>query len=387
MIKQMYDLSPLLDTLLEKEKIFPYDEDTKEYSQYLTLLLNALKNRVNNPIFLLTPDNVVSNLYNYLKEIDNYLNTKNINNWHNIYNNSKAITTILVQVPYDSGNSTKQNFRSIVSNFEKQTDNIVKNLSSKVEELNKSNDQLDKELKDLNTRISQKETEITNLTTKYQDQFSDAQETRINEYNELVKHQSETFDAKLKELEKTSDEIIQVLQERNEKSLSLVGKLSARVFGDYYSGSANKAKWFAHVLFTVVLIYLTCCSYYIYNLIIKTPQFDWKVLFYKTMALLPIYIPAIYLICEVNRQRRKEEKYQDLGMKIQTSTPYMDSIANDLKQNQESTKDFNKLRLELARKFFTEQYKIENKSKKWISQKEMISFVKDLLEIYKNKKD
>ena len=110
---------------------------------------------------------------------------------------------------------------------------------------------------------------------------------------------------------------------------------------------------------------------------------DWKILFYKTVVLLPLFVPAIYLIFETNRQREKEERYQELGMRISASAPYLENMEEKLLEKNMSSEKITELKIELAKKFFSEKLQHSNSHKKGFSQKEMLRLFEEMLKTLK----
>ena len=163
-----------------------------------------------------------------------------------------------------------------------------------------------------------------------------------------------------------------------------MGRIAGQVFGKFYTGASNRAKWLGHGLFATAVAYMVILSWHIFGIIIESKtDLDWKFLFYKTVVLLPLYIPAIYLIFEANRQREKEEKYQELGMRIAASSPYLEKIEEDFTQKEKKTDELDKLKIDLAKKFFSENLYIENKKQKKFSKKEILNIIKEVFDICK----
>lgn len=373
-----------LDTIREKlEKVKLNESNQKIYSR-VEALVNLAQNRLHSEYAIFLNDTEEQNLNVYFKNIVQTINNDIVNPENAFFNNLPPLIqnsfNILKLIPVDTSNSTKQNLSQIITNFQKRSINQTTKYEQKLSELEEI-------VKQLSTKVREKDSEVTALTAKFQQQFADAQEKRLTEFSDLLKVEEGKFSDKFKDIDEKSEEFISKLQERDNKSLGLLGKIAGRVFGEFYTGASNKAKWLGHLLFGLAFAYMLVLSYHIFGLILSSKMdLNWHDLFYKTIVLLPLYIPAGYLIFEANRQRDKEEKYQELGMRISASAPYLERIEEELLQSEKGTEELDKLRLELAKKFFGENTN-DGRKNKVLSKKEILRLVKEILAVCRREKE
>ena len=374
----MIDFDTLDNIQKELANINLTDENQKIYNK-VEALLNLANNRLHSEyaIFLSDSEDQNLNVYltNILQIIKNDISHPQSGYYHNLSSPIQNILNILKNIPDVQADNTRSNLTQIISTFKTQT-TIQKN---KYEQRLK---ELERTITQLENKVKQKENDVLSLTTTFQDQFSKAQEERLNEFANTLKNEENKFIEKFNELEKESKNYINKLQERDNKSLGLLGRIAGQVFGKFYTGASNRAKWLGHGLFATAVVYMVILSWHIFWIIIESKtDLDWKLLFYKTVVLLPLYIPAIYLIFEANRQREKEEKYQELGMRIAASSPYLEKIEEDFIQKEKKTDELDKLKIDLAKKFFSENLYIENKKQKKFSKKEILNIIKEVFDI------
>ena len=374
----MFNFSTLDDIKNELKNVNLTEQNNKIYNK-LEAILNLANSKLNSEYAIFLSDSEISNLNSWfssiLQIIRNDINNPQSLQYNNLVSPIQSCLGTLKNIPDVHTEDTKNNLTQIISTFKTQT-TIQKN---KYEQRLK---ELENTIIQLENKVKQKENDVLSLTTTFQDQFSKAQEERLNEFANTLKNEENKFIEKFNELEKKSKNYINKLQERDNKSLGLLGRIAGQVFGKFYTGASNRAKWLGHGLFATAVAYMVFLSWHIFWIIIESKtDLDWKLLFYKTVVLLPLYIPAIYLIFEANRQREKEEKYQELAMRIAASSPYLEKIEEDFIQKEKKTDELDKLKIDLAKKFFSENLYIENKKQKKFSKKEILNIIKEVFDI------
>ena len=248
---------------------------------------------------------------------------------------------------------------------------------SRAEEATARKEQLDKEFKGLQEAIvgaqktlaelaesvkSQKDAAAT-ITAQFQQQFSEAQEKRLNDYNSHINKLGkdiETFKAlassdletqkkkldkdieeKITSLTSQVEDALQSMEEKNHKASKLLEAVGVKTHTYNYAAvsekegkTANNLRWGALAFMVIAITVLVAPS--VMEAFKTGTSLVWKDIWQSMLMRLPLslvlFFPAVYLITESSKHRKVERENKRIELELAALTPYLELFADDKKQ-------------------------------------------------------
>ena len=399
----MIDFDTLDNIQKELANINLTDENQKIYNK-VEALLNLANNRLHSEYAIFLNDSEEQNLNVYLTNIlqiiKNDISTPQNGYYRNLSSHIQSSLNILKNIPDVHADNTKSNLTQIISTFKTQT-TIQKN---KYEQRLK---ELENTITQLENKVKQKENEVLALTANFQQQFTDAQEKRLNEYTQVKQDLLTTINDHKSSVEQIiksyQDNISGFRTEEYKKTEEFLKKIEElyNIAGEKtvrggYTKYANRARNFAHTLFgvsftlmllvgiIVILPLLASISDFIQKpefsmlgLWDQLKQFNWASLFYRIPVVAILLLPAFYLSSEAKRQRDKEANYRELELKIGAIRPYFEHLGKGTLENT-SIPQKEIVQFELAKNLLSKEANPTDRCGNIIMSDDMIKFLECL---------
>lgn len=374
-------LQTLLDKITEIESQIKADDFVDDSSLYNKLIttLKVLENRLKTQNSLLfdipnitnSIQNNLNNLFSYTKSFGDSKNKIYIKNINDTLN---AIIPIINTIPVTLKGETAANLNKILQDFENSNTTIIEELKKEKAILETQLTELKTQVSTLEKRIETKNTELDNISSNQQNQFSAAQEKRLNDFSDKIKEFENSFNEQKKEqldnytstfdkLNKSAEGKLQSMkeiQDKIEKIYNIVGQESIVGSQKMY---ADRAKDFANILFwssivlmiafacTVIwpVLRVVCTDVIVFDNTKTLADINWEILLYRLPISALLLLPAIYMANESKKQRDKENKYRELEIKMAAIEPYFNNICENCKDNNTLLPEKDAVKLELAK--------------------------------------
>ena len=374
-------LQTLLDKITEIESQIKADDFVDDSSLYNKLIttLKVLENRLKTQNSLLfdipnitnSIQNNLNNLFSYTKSFGDSKNKIYIKNINDTLN---AIIPIINTIPVTLKGETAANLNKILQDFENSNATIIEELKKEKAILETQLTELKTQVSTLEKRIETKNTELDNISSNQQNQFSAAQEKRLNDFSDKIKEFETSFNEQKKEqldnytstfdkLNKSAEGKLQSMkeiQDKIEKIYNIVGQESIVGSQKMY---ADRAKDFANILFwssivlmiafacTVIwpVLRVVCTDVIVFDNTKTLADINWEILLYRLPISALLLLPAIYMANESKKQRDKENKYRELEIKMAAIEPYFNNICENCKDNNTLLPEKDAVKLELAK--------------------------------------
>ena len=310
-----------------------------------------------------------------------------------IYNAGQCLDEILredvIFRPMAANKRTAKSFNATLSQLLEDVSKQLQTLGGQKTSVISLAEGLKSKFDELERRYASVEQQIAAQIQQHQNQFSQAQESRQNEYSAAQNTRQErfltaeedrtkefssvvtdlkyrasevkaelklAFDEMQKRLTEESESLILQMKETQRKTetiYGLVGKESVVGAQKHY---ADRARIMAHCLFGIAVTLMTFVAVLVVWPLLRNigdAEFfnvDWASLAFRIPVVAVMLLPAGYLANEAKKQRKKEDFYRELEVKLSAVAPYFESIsAND----RSSIPEKERVMIELAREMLT----------------------------------
>lgn len=356
-----------------------YNEVQKDSLLAYQQLLSIIQANLNTRTLPLVPNTILNNLNAAIQNLHiSYL--INLDSYYQYY---QQLIDSYNRIPrVEKKSEIKESYNSLIDNFIHNKEEITTQISNEIEgfhnkqeeqfdawtsekekmqeeinELREQNDELKNQINTFEQTISKQQEKINNLIEKFQTEYDENTEdfetrftTKEDEYNQkiesLLNNQKENALNILNHLKQRKDEV--------EKLWGIIGQAAISGNSQNY---ANKAKNMANglmvltLLFMVVgLLYIGTATIALFKGEVHYIDFVWKVI---TSAI--ILVPTLYTANLSKRQRDREFQLRDFEVKTACLEAFVESLQMDEKENEK-----NKLKLELTKAFFKDEYSKAN---------------------------
>ena len=244
-----------------------------------------------------------------------------------------------------------------VEEFTRNTSSQLENARKNLEELfNQKLNTFEERLSDLQKTFENEKTATSTLSAQYQGQFSEAQEKRrmefeeilrdlrdqsvsfertVNERYEGIKQQLEnSFWAKSEELQEKVDEIFVSLKEKDESASALLEAVGSNTHSRGYAGAATEERIWAeklrkYALWWMILIVTILVGPAIRSLIMHEEPFDWEKILKRIPSVLIMLVPAFYLASEAAKHRKVQVENKRIELELAALTPYLATLGDE----------------------------------------------------------
>ena len=405
----MFDFNILGEIKKELDLVNVTDKNLKIYEQ-VRVLVSLANDKLSSEFAVFLSDSEIRNLNSWFSSILKTIQNDNQNPqsayYANLPNYIQSCWNCLKTIPSIQTEATESSLSQIISTFQTQT---IKQKNEYEQKLN----ELEKKTESLAANVKQKEKETLGLTSTFQQQFSQAQENRLKEYNQI----KQDFAALNNEHKISIQKIIEVYQKKTEEAQTLERQKSEtfikkiedlyNIAGEKtirggYTTYANNAKNFAHVLFVASLLLMVIVGVLVILPLLATipdfinasgfdtlglweqlKKFNWASLFYRIPVVAILLLPAFYLSKEVNRQREKEATYRELELKLGAIRPFFEHIGNSIAKD-ETIPQKEIVQFELAKNLLSKEKNGNSKNSSVEFSEETIKFLECLAKIIKN---
>lgn len=386
---------------------YAVDEHIEYYNKTLSIL-KILEHRIRNQKSVLYKSTVleilvkkVNNLYSYISSWHQTQNSSYINNINNVLD---EILESIAKIPSNQKGETSLVLDKIVKDFENSNLQIIQNLRKENNELHNQVKSLSQNVAKLERKIEEKSNQLDNITTAQQQQFSAAQEKRLNDFSKKLSDFSSQFETQkaqqdnsyndnFRELtdvaQKHLDEMEQI-QHKIEKIYGIVGQEaivgSQKAYADKARRFATGLFWGAIVLmlsFAVVvswpILEAFCNTIHVFDPQKTFANLNWSVLLCRVPVAAVLLLPAVYMANESKKQRDKENKYRELEIKMAAIEPYFNNISEAKKDNQTQIPEKDMVKLDLAKALLSP--KIVTSDKNVIIPQEISNLIENIVKI------
>lgn len=324
-ISEIYDLTENPPSKLKRKLI--------SYHHHLKVLLE----QVHAPILLIkelnetakTLDIRSSEILQISTTFD--FNTEIKNELHLLAINSSSILHLILNLPNDN-----------------ISDLGIERAYSHINQLEKEIGNLEQKVRDLTFKL----TTFSNETGKIQKNLSSNIQNAGSISDTLTQLDSKIADH-IKSYEDKTEQIYEDLLKKQTNIHNLIGIISGEaIHGNYSSSAALEKKWADITRFASFSIMLVIVWLIGHALFYSSDQaFTWTTALLKIGFSITLSIPAAYAARESNKHRKQQYQYQQIAMDLQSITPYISSLPNDLQH---------KFKLDIANKIFGNNLQQEN---------------------------
>lgn len=401
MFNKTLDLIEKLDELLKTVDL------SDNLNSKIIQLGTLFKLKCNSQYISLMPDNMpnqlesqFTNLHNYILSYKSNITNTPSNTINNIKNNIKltiqAIVDIISKIPVFGEGETVEGVDNALYLLEQKNTEIITNIKNANSKYKSELDKLEEITKILRNEIAKVQEKTDSFFNEIQLQFSAAQEKRINDFTDQQNRILETantgkdnidatYKASLKQFETKTKQLITTLESSLAKALGdysakgddlleSIQSIKARteeiqkkvetkygtIGADVLVGSqricADKARkaaewffWFAVGFMILAFIAIAAPIWRIIILAENSYTVDLQFFLFRTITVLILLVPAIYLANEAKKQRLQEFKYRELEVKMTTMKPFFEDISDYSSAENKGLPDKDKVKLDLAR--------------------------------------
>lgn len=309
------------------------------------------------------------------------------------------ISTQLTQLTTLISLGKKSRAEKPLRSLETAVDRLGRKFGKKLEEYEESVVSAKSELSDtiataetLKTTLNSHKTDTANLIAQWQDQFSQAQEQRSQEFSAAQTNSFEKFEIKVDSIISTSNEklkesfrkftsniegYISSGKEQHEKILELSGLVAGDSVGSSFNKNADDEQKQANIwrvisiMFIIGTIIWLVVAYCINFNASETPSFNWLKLFSTVSLTAAFFFGAGYAAQQSTRHRETERNARKFALEVKAIDPFIASLPPE---------DQQKLKHSLSEKLFGNNILMDNSvnSKK---ESTALDIIKDLTEI------
>lgn len=378
----MNDISQtLLNKIADIENQIIADDYATDLDVYnkLTATLKTVENRVKvqNSLLFNIP-NITNNIQNNLNNLHTYIksfhDSKNKNYIININDTLNAIIPAINSIPVSLKGETYVSLNKVLQDFENSNITIIQQLQKEKNTIETQVKDLTSHIVALEKRIETKNTELDNISSNQQNQFSVAQEKRLNDFSDKIKEFEKIFEEQKTEQSNNYSSTFDNLKSEAENKLKLIDDIKTKIEQIYnivgqeaivgsQKAYADKAGIFANRLFftsialmltfAVVVIWpvieATCNSIIVFDTSKTFSNLNWNILLCRLPIAALLLLPAVYMANESKKQRDKEDKYRELEIKMAAIEPYFNNICEKCKDANTQLPEKDAVKLELAK--------------------------------------
>ena len=381
----MQALAVILKVLDDDELSEPHETEFNRIKASARFIRGTL--RLADPT--VAPTTQLNSLNNSLTQASNELTAfeanKNPPHITNAFNEIEAAVTSAQVLPTIGRRPNAEKLAEAIERFAASTDELVEKSHREQEKLvedsatlKRSQDEMAEELIALHEKFSAQNSRVDAIVSEFQSQFSEAQENRVNKFQEFC-------DSKMQEFANILDSAEGMLRERDEKlgveSENVVNELKRRqkqaqdlvhVIGNIgvtgnYQQTANKDEKAANWLRTGAIAMFLAGATIIVITAFQVNSIDWEFVLLRVGAAIVFAIPGWYLAYESDKHRSAAARNRRIELELASLGPFMENLESEEKR---------KLRGELTPKYFGQSHEAKD-------EKELLSSVrplKDLLE-------
>lgn len=356
----------------------PLKDNSVEHYNKITALLGIIDKRIKQQSDLLYNTSILNNIDTQLNQLSSYIQQYNSSNSSAyltyIDNTINQLFPSIASIPVFMKGETQPILNKILTDFENSNIHILQNLKDENFKLSTKIQELENKLSSISTKLDNKNTELDNISSNFQQQFSTAQEKRLNDFadklkdfekrfeeqrNEQSNNYSTTFD-NLKSSAESKLQTINEIKDKIEKIYSIVGQESIvgsqKMYADKAKDFANKL-FFASIslmlMFAIVVIWpaieAICNSIFAFDPTRTFSNLNWNILLCRLPIAALLLLPAVYMANESKKQRDKENKYRELEIKMAAIEPYFNNICEKCKDANTQLPEKDAVKLELAK--------------------------------------
>ena len=411
------NIEVILNKVKEIESILsPEDYSENDYIEYYNkqvATLKILEQRVKSQKTILYGTSLLNSLVNNVNNLYSYVNSfhqsKNSSYISHINNTLNELLEFMSKIPVSQKGDTSATLEKIVKDFEDSNSNITNKLRKENSELNQQILALTQNIAKLERKIEEKSNQLDSITTTQQQQFSTAQEKRLNDFSNKLDEFSNQFEAQKAEQDKLYNTNFQLLKDGAEKRLSDMEQIQHKIEKIYgivgkeaVVGSqkkyADNARDFANILFwssiglmlvfALVVVWpvleALCNSIFVFDQTKTFANLNWNILLCRLPIAALLLLPAVYMANESKKQRDKENKYRELEIKMAAVEPYFNNISESTKDEQTQIPEKDVVKLELAKALLSPGVNVSEKNV--IIPHEISNLIENIVKIVCNRK-
>lgn len=357
-------------------------DNSVEHYNKITALLGIIDKRIKQQSDLLYNTSILNNIDTQLNQLSSYIQQYNSSNSSAyltyIDNTINQLFPSIASIPVFMKGETQPILNKILTDFENSNIHILQNLKDENFKLSTKIQELENKLASISTKLDNKNTELDNISSNFQQQFSTAQEKRLNDFADKLKdfekrfveqrnEQSNNYSTTFDNLKSSAESKLQTMDEikdKIEKIYSIVGQESIvgsqKMYADKAKDFANKL-FFASIalmlMFAIVVIWpaieAICNSILAFDPTKTFSNLNWNILLCRLPIAALLLLPAVYMANESKKQRDKENKYRELEIKMAAIEPYFNNICEKCKDTNTQLPEKDAVKLELAKQLLT----------------------------------
>jgi predicted nucleic acid-binding Zn-ribbon protein len=292
-------------------------------------LLNQLNNQLNK---------AEGSLNNFIREgQDQHLNSAREQLEH-------AAHTANVIPKVRETNALDAQISEIIANQHQQAKSHVAELRNAIDSLNERIEQLSQllqerrnEQSELKSLIDSQKERIDSVINDFQSQFSEAETSRRNSFDELreqlrqqtsdlIEKLEAKFQSHQEELQSQADSFLQGMRQRDDETKALAHAMGARGISSSFQSTANKNEKAANRLRVLATIFFAIMAVVV---IWALRESSWSASLIRISAALILTIPAAYLARESTRQRREATRSRRIELELTALGPFLETLDED----------------------------------------------------------
>lgn len=285
---------------------------------------------------------------------------------------SEQVLDGLAGWPSPTGPIDPESYRKGLESFRKSAGQFLRKIEDEIKALSKQGESASSDLKNrleeigqqidaLTTQVETERQGVQTLSTQYQQQFLDAQETRQSEFNTALEKQQEAFEERLAEaieqgessvsaLQQSGNKILENMQTANEKAerlLEAIGKTGTtfkyREWGNEQKTQANFWRWVtAGSLLAIVAIGI----WFLWGA--TETDLDATTSVGKLFISIPLGVLAAYAARQSHQHREREHAARELELDMAALDPFI-ALLDETEQKE--------IKSEMARRLFGHRYR------------------------------
>ncbi len=198
------------------------------------------------------------------------------------------------------------------------------------------------------TEVEKQKTRMDALINEQQETFSNAQNTRTQEFSDFISERSTDCEKTQAEQEARSKELhrqqtqagrekvdeLQVHCDHAKEIVGIIGNIG--VTGNYQKianeeqTAANVFRWIAVGCFAAMLIAVIVVLVGSFN----TPKCDWTMALFRVLTAGIFAAPAIYCAMESSKHRKKEQENRKLELELASISPFLEKLNDETKERE-----------------------------------------------------
>lgn len=216
------------------ETLLNHWDRARHFERHLTQVFSRMDALLVPPV---TMDKLSSHINQISAEISGFQNTGNVTHWNNTQTNIDSALSYLCEIPRIRDQNDVVDFREAASSYRISVEELLQGIRVNGEDISRTQAVFRKQLDDFSVEVSAQKQRLDNAIATFQEQFLDAQNSRISDYTESESQRAEHFS----QIEANRDQIFEkTITDANEKFEALETHFNLSCMGILEAMERNK---------------------------------------------------------------------------------------------------------------------------------------------------